>query len=281
MFPDYLLTHPHPDLRVAAEAAYAGGVIIRERNKEEVAIEEKGIGDLVSLIDREADQAICETLRRLRPEDALLSEELHPNIDHSLCERLWVIDPLDGTAAFLFGLPTEMVSVLIALRVQGETEVAVAYFPLTDEWYYAVRGGGAWKQNIRLSVPSARSLKEVWVDLNHYGDAQFESPEIERLRRALRVPGGARLLTSIGPNSGMALRLLGGPRHLSGIIHDNDPRHVKQGPWDTTAPQLIVEEAGGIFCALRSGCRYDPFTIEPILVATHLSLADEIRRLLK
>lgn len=62
---------------------------------------------------------------------------------------------------------------------------------------------------------------------------------------------------------------------LAAAVHDNNPQSVKQGPWDIVGPQLILEEAGGVFVNC-DGARVDPFSVEPFIVARSAELAHAI-----
>ncbi len=111
---------------------------------------------------------------------------------------------------------------------------------------------------------------------------RFESVEFATLRTRLRTPGTAcRMVTTYPATSGVACQILLGDARLSAVVHDNDVRSVKQGPWDTAAPQLIVEEAGGVFLNARSGGRYDTLSPDVIIIAATQSLADELLALIR
>lgn len=279
--PPHLISLGDDDLRLAAEAADAAGAIIRLGKTAGVEIEQKGFADLVSEVDKEADAAIAAIIRSAHPKDAIVSEELEPDTKER-AGRLWFVDPLDGTSGFLFGAGDDVPAVLIALREGGEYRLGVVHFPLTGEWFYTAAGKGAYRDGEKLDATKAvGSLREAWVAMNAYGDAQYESAGFATLRRELRSAArGAPLVTTPPPHSGIALRILEPGRRLGAVIHDNAPQKVKQGPWDIAAPQAILEEAGGCFVNF-SGGRVDPFTAEPMLACGRRQLADEILSLLQ
>ncbi len=279
--PSHLLSLQEDDLRLAAEAAEAAGAIIRRGKTAGVAIEQKGFADLVSDVDKEADAAIATIIRSARPKDSIVSEELEPDTKERT-GRLWFVDPLDGTSGFLFGAGGDVPAVLIALREDSEYRLGVVHFPLTGEWFYASAGKGAYRDGETLdATKSVASLREAWVAMNAYGDAQYESAGFATLRRELRSAArGAPLVTTPPPHSGIALRILEPGRRLGAVIHDNAPQKVKQGPWDIAAPQAILEEAGGCFINFAGG-RVDPFTAEPMIACGHRELAEEILSLLR
>ena len=267
-----------PHLRSALEAALQGGNIIREGFGRRHTIEEKGIGDLVSEIDARSDAAICLRLRSHGSEFSIISEELNPNTRIEGAGA-WIVDPLDATSAFLFQAGRQYSSVMVALHRDGEIQLGVVLFPLTAEWFYSERGKGAFKNGEQLRLPDEQvALRDAWVDMNQYGDARYESEMFRSLREKLRLPGGARLVTSQVPHSGVAMRMLDGEMRLAAAIHDNNPHKVKQAPWDIAAPQVIMEEAGGVFLNPK-GERTDLFEAEPIIVARSKQLAREILQL--
>jgi myo-inositol-1(or 4)-monophosphatase len=262
-------------LELAVHAASEAGKIVRCGSGELTRVEKKGVGDLVSEVDRQADQAACDVLRA-SSDWIILSEELNADIDP--VDNMWIVDPLDASSAFLTNAGEQYPAVLIARRAGGEIDLGVVYFPLTEEWFYAQRGRGAWRNGQRLICPPSDSLNEVWVEMNQYGDAQYETEYFTNMRDRLRGESGARLVTSNVPSSGVAMRIAADEGSLQAAIHDNNPLHVKQGSWDIAAPQVILEEAGGVFLNPR-GERTNPFCCEPIIVARSRQLAEEIVKL--
>lgn len=268
------------ELQLAIQAAKAAGQIVREGYDRSHVVDAKGVGDLVSEIDLNADRVAAEVLRG-GSEAAILSEELNPELsDEYAAEHaeLWIVDPLDASSAFLTRAGKEYPSVMIAKRDGDKTTLGVVYLPLLDEWYYAVRGRGAWRNGKRLICDCDLSLADVWVEMNQYGDARWETPYFEELRRRLRSAEGARLVTSNVPHSSVALRIAVGDSSLAAAVHDNHADNVKQAAWDIAAPQIILEEAGGVFLNPQ-GQPSDPFRAEPVIVARSQELALSILKL--
>lgn len=265
------------DLQLAIRAAASAGQVITAgaADLRGTVVESKSVGDLVSQVDRDADLAAT-TLLRENSALPILSEELHHDVGEQ--NDLWIVDPLDGSSAFLTGAGAHLPSVLIAQVREGVAQVGVCYFPLANEWFYAQRGRGAWKDGKRLVCDAKESLAEVWVEMNQYGDARFETAYFRDLKERLRSDEGARLVTSQAPHAGVAMRIAECQSSLAVAVHDNNSALVKQGPWDIAAPQLILEEAGGVFLNPKGG-RTDSFTCEPIIVARSLSLAREVLEL--
>ena len=276
----YFGLHEHsqsvsPLLGLAVRSAMAAGDVIRAGAGSFSGVEQKGIGDLVSQVDLDADAAATAVIRE-SSDLLIMSEEL--NCDVAPEPEMWIIDPLDGTNAFLMQAGPQYPSVLVALRIAGETRLGVVYFPLVNELFYAERGRGAWRNGRRLICDTDDRLSSVWVEMNQYGDASLETEYFSELRNRLRSGEGARVVTSSLPYSGVAMRIAAGGTPLRAGVHDNNPASPKQATWDVAAPQVILEEAGGVFLNPR-GERSDPFVCEPIIVAASKSIGDEIRGL--
>ena len=259
-------------LQTAVLAAQAAGAIIRDGSEKLNVVEQKGVGDLVSEVDREADRAACDILRAASVLP-ILSEEL--NADQTTSDDMWIVDPLDGSSAYLMSAGPHFPAALIALRENGATRLGVVYFPLTDQWFYAEKNCGAWHNGNRLLCGTGDSLSDVWVEMNQYGDANLETNYFRNLKERLRSDDGARMVTSTVPHSGVAMRIAIGDSLLAAAIHDNNPACTNHAAWDIAAPQIIMEEAGGVFLN-PDGLPTSPFETRPIIVSRSLKLAQEI-----
>ena len=268
-----------PDIGIAIEAAIAAGKIIRDGAGQIHDIESKGVGDLVSEVDKKADDVITEVLQK-HSQLPILSEESSPTLADGV-EDFWIVDPLDATSAFLAQAGPQYPSVLIN-RQHGETTIcSVVYFPMTDEWFYAAKGKGAWKETQRLVVSDEpMTLLESWVEMNQYSDNSLETELFASMRQRLRSKYGARLVTTNPPHSGVAVRIAESKTSLSVAIHDNSQEHVKQAAWDIAAPRLVLEEAGGVFLNFNGGA-LSLFKAEPFIVARTASLAHQVIELFK
>ncbi|MFB7493750.1 inositol monophosphatase family protein [Streptomyces sp. NPDC056161] len=134
---------PYPDLlALALEAARRAGDLLRDGRPADLAVARTKSSpiDVVTEMDIAAEKLITGLIADQRPDDGFLGEE-GASSDGTSGIR-WVIDPLDGTVNYLYGLPTWSVS--IAAEQDGETVVGVVAAPMRGETYHAVRGGGAW-----------------------------------------------------------------------------------------------------------------------------------------
>ncbi|GAA3143741.1 inositol monophosphatase family protein [Streptomyces rameus] len=133
----------HRDLlALAQEAARRAGELLRDGRPADLAVAKTKSSpiDVVTEMDIAAEKLITDLISGRRPDDGFLGEE-GASVDGTSGIR-WVIDPLDGTVNYLYGLPTWAVS--IAAQRDGETVAGVVAAPMRGETYHAVRGGGAW-----------------------------------------------------------------------------------------------------------------------------------------
>ena len=140
-------------ISTAIEAAKEAGKFLkysvgRVKNIEVKQGEER---NLVSEIDKGAEEKIISIIKRKYPTHAILAEESGANDSRS--DYKWVIDPLDGTTNFLHGLP--IFSVTIGIEFKGEIIAGVTYDPNLDELFTAEKGSGAYMNGRRLKVTTS------------------------------------------------------------------------------------------------------------------------------
>jgi myo-inositol-1(or 4)-monophosphatase len=262
-------------VRTALRAATAGANVIRQWVGRPTRIIEKGVGDLVSEVDKQAEKAVLDVLQADPLKATIFSEESDPSILEG-ASQCWYVDPLDGTSAFLFRVGNPFPSVLVSLYCEDKPSVAAIVFPLTGEFFYSHTGLGAYKDQQPLVLPSPTRLEDAWIDMNQYGNARYETGMFAYLRNKLRTSQGAKLVTSFPPHSGVAMRLIDGTTGLCAVVHDNNSENVKQAPWDIAAPLAILHEAGGCFLSLRTGQPIGPKDCEPMVVSADRKLANQI-----
>lgn len=287
--PPHAATLENEDLDVAIQAAFEGGKLLRNywevppRNFQAKA---GTTFDLVSEADGNADSAVQKVIRSAFPSDKIISEELNPELNDVNHKRVWIIDPLDGTSAFLFKTDPTAPSVMIALLIDGIPTVSVILQPIIARWTYSVAGKGVFQDGMRMKFPDHNNMppfSQAWVDLNQYGDSQYESPIFKKIDSVVRANGGARLVSRMSPYSAIALRLLvpaedteNASRQLCAAVHDHNREMPKQLPWDIIPIKLIVEEAGGFYVDTKTGKSADPFDLKgPILIGSR-AICDEI-----
>ncbi len=216
-------------LAAAVDAARAAGRIALEYYRNGVDVVLKPDRTPVTRADREAEQAIVDTLAAAFPDVGFLGEELGAR---GPSERRWIVDPIDGTQNFVRRIPVW--ATLIALEDRGEVTVGVVYNPVTDELYTARRGGGAWLNGRRLRVSEVARLDE----------AQLVHAGLRLVRASGFWEGFVRLVDATGRQRGF------GDYWGYGLVAEGKAEiyaEVDLKPWDLAACKVLVEEAGGRF----------------------------------
>ena len=184
-------------LAIALDAAEAAGTLLLERFRVPAhGVERKSsTTDMVSDADRDAEALIRERLRAARPDDGIVGEE-GGSVEGSSGLR-WVIDPLDGTTNFLFGIPQWAVSV--ACEDADGGLVGVVHSPCHGETFTATRDRGAWLDSRRLAVSQKTDLADALIATGFSylpEERAAEAAVVERLLplvRDIRRPGAASL----------------------------------------------------------------------------------------
>ncbi|MBI4214264.1 MAG: inositol monophosphatase [Chloroflexi bacterium] len=226
------------DLDAAIEAARIAADLLVAAFGGVQQIRHKGEIDLVTEADEAAEAAIVASLRSSFPTDGILAEEgtgggTDPN-------RLWIVDPLDGTTNFAHGYPVFCVS--IALEVDGIVEVGVVYQPMLRELFTATRGGGAFLDDRRLKVSETDALRQSLLVTGFSYDQALSDQELavfgrfHRRAQAIRRDGAAAL--------NLAYVAAG---RFDGFWE------ASVRPWDVAAGTLMVTEAGGHLSDFRGG----------------------------
>lgn len=226
---------PHPMLTMAVRAARAAGTVISRATDHvaDLTIESKQRNDFVSEVDRQAEHAIIDILKRAYPDHQFLGEESGDSGQADSAYR-WIIDPLDGTTNFLHGLPHYSVS--IALEYQGRLELGVIYNPSNQELYTAERGGGAFLNNRRIRVAGLRNLEGALLGTGFPFRLEQDIDAYLKTFRALHGP-----LAGIRRAGSAAL-------DLAYVAAGRLDGYWEFGlrPWDIAAGVLMVREAGGV-----------------------------------
>ena len=217
---------------VCEVAKRAGAYISGEREKFSLErVERKHAHDYVSYVDKGSEKLIVSALRQLLPDAGFITEE--GLAGHDAEQRLWVIDPLDGTTNFIHRYAPYAVS--IALLQGTEVLLGVVYEICAGECFYAWKGGGAYLDGQRLHV-SKQGIQDALLCLQLPYNSEAYKPTILRLiDRFYGHVGSIRMCGS----AAMALCQVACGR-LDGYAEQY------LGQWDFMAGSLIVLEAGGM-----------------------------------
>ena len=127
---------------------------------ENLQVSSKGPGDFVSSSDKRTEKIIISELQKARPDFEIISEE-SGLIKNSNSEKKWIIDPIDGTANFLNGIPHFAIS--IGYEELNEIKCGVIFDPIKNEMFVAEKGNGAYLNNKRIRVSKKKKLDESLI----------------------------------------------------------------------------------------------------------------------
>lgn len=185
--------------------------------------------DMVTEMDHLSERLIVEGLRQARPHDTIVSEE-GTNFDGSTGVR-WIIDPIDGTTNYLYGHPGFAVS--IAAAYESDVVVGAVADPLHGDYFTAVRGRGAWRNDEPLVAPQRSDLSDALV-------ATGFSYQPERRRQQ------ADVLRVVLPAIRDIRRMGAASVDLCSVACGRVDAYYERGlaPWDFAAGALVATEAG-------------------------------------
>ncbi len=248
-------------LQVAHDASRAAGRLLLDYwHKPARSVTSKSTPtDLVSEADRAAEREIVELLATRRPDDGIVGEE--GGAAASKTALNWVIDPLDGTINFLYGIPHWSVSV--AVEDDDGGVAGVVHDPVRGETFSALRGRGAHFGGKRLRVSDETDLSLALIGTGFSYDAQARSVQAGRLVRMLPRVRDIRRAGS----AALDLCYVAAGR-LDGYFE------APMEHWDRAAGELIVTEAGGTTSELEA-----PRGLSPGLVAAGPCLHEPLRAL--
>ena len=225
-----LSVHGKSAYTVARYAAAEAGKILKKYYGKPVRTHVKGKRNIVTEADLLSEKKILEIIGSEFPSHGILSEEAGARREGA--EYTWIIDPLDGTNNFYFGIPLFCVN--IALAQNGEVVLGVTYDPMRNETFYSVKGKGAHLNGKKIKVSAVKTLDKAsaGVDLGY---------NAERSKDLLDIA------TSLWPNL-HCLRLTGSS--ALGLAYVACGRfslyfHKYLYPWDLASGLLLIREAGG------------------------------------
>ncbi len=219
-------------LDIASEAVLAAGIILQTNLGKLKNIQEKGCGDLVTEVDKEAEVEIIRVLKRHFPTHSILAEE-SGQFTSTESEYLWAVDPLDGTTNYAHGYPVACVSV--GLIIEGVPQIGAVYNPFRQELFRAATGLGATLNRLPIKVSLTNQLSQSLL-LTGFAYDRRETPDnnyrefchLTHLTQGVRRSGSAAIdLTDVA----------------CGRIDGYWERGLK--PWDIAAGVVILQEAGG------------------------------------
>jgi len=210
-----------PNLNIMIKASQkASKNLIRDFGEiEKLQVSVKGPSDFVSNADTKAEKIIIEELSKAKKNYSIISEEDGSKINKDT-NNIWIIDPIDGTANFLHGVPHFAIS--IALKTNNEIVSGLIYDPIKDEMFYGEKNSGAFFNNRRIKVSNKKEINSCLFATGGKDDEK-------KIDLNIRKSGSAAL--------DMAYVASG---RYDGYFQKN------LNLWDIAAGIILVKEAGGI-----------------------------------
>jgi 3'(2'), 5'-bisphosphate nucleotidase len=226
------------EIKVATELARAAGAVLLRHYHSPFLVEHKvnALQEMeeVTAADREANDLIVSRLSEEFPEDGILAEESKDTERRLEKERVWLIDPMDGTKNFI--QRDGDFAVQIGLAISGESVAGVVYQPVRDVLYRAARGYGSWIEE--PEYPARKMSVSTRTDPAEMVLASSRSHRSPRMERVVNLFGFRQEVRrgSVGVKIG--------------LITEQDADlylHLSPGTkqWDTCAPEIVLTEAGG------------------------------------
>jgi len=247
------VAEPTELLSLAIDLVRRAAVLVEEQRAGAVtAIETKSTPtDPVTAADRAAEQLVVEGLAAARPGDLVLGEEggFRPVGAQAAPDAVrWLLDPIDGTVNFVYGIPAYAVS--LAAEVGGVVVAGVVRNAVTGEEWTAVRGGGAWRDGVRLHGSAVTSLGSALVGTGFGYDAERRRQQAEVLLRVLPEVRDVRRIGSAALD-------------LCFAAEGRYDAYFERGlnPWDSAAGGLVAQEAGLLVTGLRGEGPGEPMTL--------------------
>jgi len=204
---------------------------------ENLQVSRKGPGDFVSAADHKAEAVIREALLKARPDYGFVMEE-SGIVEGRDKQHRWHIDPLDGTANFLHGIPHFAIS--LGLEREGGLVAGVVYDPIKDELFIAEKGKGAFLNNRRLRVSARTAFDDCLVATGMAPHLRKSRDlQLRKMERVIAKSAGVRWTGSAALD-------------LSYLAAGRFDAYWTEGlkSWDMAAGLVILKEAGGFYSDL-------------------------------
>lgn len=258
-------------IETARELVLQAGHLVMSFKREALAKDRKEDSSIVTEADLQSDRLLREGLRKAFPDHGILTEEdgVSGNIDSPWT---WLIDPLDGTKAYAKGIPG--FSVMVGLLKEKEPCLGVVFDPLEDHLYEAVRDHGCFVTHKGRKTRLKVSSREEYARMPVVTSTGFPEDVLKKIVASLHSPL-CPPINSVGIKVGLLAR------QVADIYINHHSVHY----WDTCAPQIILQEAGGrMTCLDGSPLKYDlstGFSHNALTLATNGTRHQDMVDLLK
>lgn len=267
-----MVVSPSELLDIARTIALEAGELIARRRTEGVVVADTKSSsiDVVTFADRECEEFVKSRLAQLRPEDGFYGEEGGDSTGTS--GLTWIVDPIDGTVNYLYGIPQFAVSIAV---VEGSPDpgtwkqlAGVVFNPLSDDLYFASLGGGAFRTHAgtteKLAVNQEKELAHTLLATGFAYSSELRALQAETLTRILPA------VRDIRRAGAASLDLCAVAAGQLDAYYERDTK-----PWDHAAGSLVLREAGGVVGGLNGAPEG-----RDMLLAANSHLFSQIEKLL-
>jgi 3'(2'), 5'-bisphosphate nucleotidase len=221
------------EMALAMKVAREAGTIVNTFYVGSSEVEYKLPDEPVTEADRSANQHIVSRIQAAYPNDGLLSEESQDNLERLQQERVWIIDPLDGTKEFI--ARNGEFSIMIGLAINGRPVLGVIHQPESGLLYTGIVGHGAYLYEENEKIPLVVSTRNELRQMVLVSSRSHRKQIVDDIRRALRITSERRT-GSVGLKVGQIARQLAD-------IYIHPSPGCKE--WDICAPEAVLRAAGG------------------------------------
>lgn len=218
------------EMTVAINAAKSAGAFLKKHFDEPKKVDEESQNDIKIELDKLSQKLITDIILETFPDHAVLGEEGRSGNSESPCE--WIVDPIDGTVNYYYGIPWFCVS--IAMRREGEIVLGVIYDPMMDECWHVEKGGPAYLNGKIRTCSDRERMAEAIVFVGH---GKTDGSKEKGIERFAKVAWQVRKVRNNG-SAALAMAYIACGRfdaYVESII----------SIWDIAAGALLVEAAGG------------------------------------
>lgn len=245
------------ELEIAINSGLVAAEKIMEIYRNGFEVEIKDDNSPVTLADKTSDKIIRETLRNEFPNYSFLTEESEDDLNRLKNDYIWIVDPLDGTKDFV--AKDDQFAINIALSYKHRIVLGVIVIPTKNEVYYAIENQGAYKRvgNKTTRINVNNKTESLTLLVSNFHKQSDEEDLIQKYSNKIN--------TVIGCGSSLkACKIASGEAEISYRFMATTEE------WDTAAPDIILNEAGGLFIQLNGErIRYnreDVYNREPYIM---------------
>jgi len=223
------------EIEIASHLARQAGRRIMAIYEQDFSISYKGPNDPVTEADQEANTIIVEGLAAHFPQDEIIAEESPLPVEAQTTDRVWYVDPLDGTKEFISH--NGDFSIMIGMTLSTRSQLGVVYWPTHDRLFAGITDQEAWMEQPGERLPLKATQAKCPSALSIVASRSHRSPHLSAIKETLNIqeeyPMG-----SVGLKIGF-------------IAKGGADLYVEPGPytkvWDACAPEAILRGAGGCF----------------------------------